>query len=120
MSHNHLKKLWKHSGLFLSLTGALHICVSLMDFGGKYKGMLADGLEFPVRQQPGACFLVSDYRRAADYPGAGVILLYKTMPAARALILGLHAAGAIRHRLYHCSGFRVLAFHPAGGNYRSR
>lgn len=44
MSHNHLKKLWRYSGLFLSLTGVLHICVSLMDFGGKYKGMLADGL----------------------------------------------------------------------------
>lgn len=34
---------WKYSGLFLSLTGVLHICVAIIDFGDKYKGMISDG-----------------------------------------------------------------------------
>ncbi len=37
-------KLWRYSGLLLSLTGVLHIGVALANFGTQYKSMLADGL----------------------------------------------------------------------------
>lgn len=35
---------WKYSGLFLSLTGVLHTCVAIINYGDKYKGMISDGL----------------------------------------------------------------------------